>query len=77
MLALESFANEDVNSFCNYMQEVISTYESWSDSDAKSTFDNYLKGFYTKYTGFFALFEQVQDGEETVWEYRISRSFAY
>lgn len=70
MLALESFANEDVNSFCNYMQEVISTYESWSDSDAKSTFDNYLKGFYTKYTGFFALFEQVQDGEETVWEYK-------
>lgn len=71
LLALESFANEDYDSFCNYMLSAKTAYEgTWTGSAQKTVFDNYLSGFYTKYANYFALYEQVQDGEETVWQFK-------
>ncbi len=62
LVALEAYANDDVETFCTYMQDMIELYNGkWETSDQKAAFDEFLKPFYDKYVGYFELYEYTQE----------------
>ena len=65
MLALEAYANNDLNTFGECMDSVIATYSNWSGTE-KDAFDAHLKFFYDKYVSYFDMYEKTTDDEGNV-----------
>ncbi len=70
LLALEYYANGDIDNFCNTMTDTQASYEGeWVGTD-KAKFDSYLSFFYDAYMTRFARFAATQTEEGTVWDYK-------
>lgn len=65
MLALEAYANNDINTFGECMDSVIAAYRDWSGTE-KQAFDEHLKFFYDRYVSLFEMYEKTTDDEGNV-----------
>lgn len=56
LLAVESYANGDTDSFCEFMKSASAAYNgTWENAD-KATFDQHMSDLYEKYLGFYQKF---------------------
>ena len=75
LLALEWYANGDIENFCEWMQEAQTAYNGTWEGTSKETFDSYLGFFYNRYVTLFNRFEEKtvegSDGQtSTEWVYK-------